>query len=55
MTSLVTVIITSTLVLLFELEFPFRSWLGVDGTDWSRAIEHIQYMISGSGMGGMRM
>ncbi|MBV8637875.1 MAG: DUF4239 domain-containing protein [Candidatus Eremiobacteraeota bacterium] len=46
MTSTVTIIITATLVLLFELQNPFRSGLGIDATDWSAVIDHIHFMQS---------
>ena len=47
MTSAVTVIITTTLVLLFELQYPFRSGLGIDSSDWSAVIDHIHWMQTG--------
>lgn len=54
MTATVTVIITSLLVLLFELQYPFRSDLRILPDSWNGAIEHIHIMQSGSQM-DMRM
>jgi hypothetical protein len=54
MTSTVVTIIVSTLVLLFELQFPFRSDVGIGHDAWSRAVDHIHQMESGS-MPKMRM
>jgi hypothetical protein len=54
MTSAVTIIITSTLVLLFELQYPFRSNLSISSDSWKGVIEHIHFMQSGSQM-DMRM
>lgn len=48
MTSSVTVIITSTLVLLYELQHPFRTGLGIPPVDWIAAIEHIHWMQAAS-------
>ena len=47
MTSIVTIIITSTLVLLFELQYPFHAGHGILPTDWSAAIDHIHSMQTG--------
>ena len=47
MMSSVVVIITATLVLLFELQYPFRSDVGLDPGAWERALAHIQQMQSG--------
>ena len=48
MTATVTAIITSLLVLLFELQYPFRSDLRILPQSWNGAIEHIHLMQSGS-------
>ena len=48
MTSAVTVIVASTLILLFELQYPFRSNIGVPSDDWVAVIDHIQSMQTGS-------
>lgn len=47
MTAAVTIIMTATLVLLFELQYPFRSGLGIDSNDWSAVIDHIHWMQTG--------
>ena len=47
MTSTVVVMIASTLVLLFELQYPFRSPIGVGPQAWTAALEHIQEMQTG--------
>lgn len=54
MTSAVTVIIASTLILLFELQYPFRSNIGVPSDDWVAVIDHIHQMQTGAQM-EMRM
>jgi hypothetical protein len=54
MTSAVTIIIASTLVLLFELQYPFRSSLSIPSDSWQGVVEHIHFMQSGSQM-DMRM
>jgi hypothetical protein len=48
MTSAVTIVVTATLVLLFELQYPFQSDLRISSNDWSGAVAHIQAMQSGS-------
>jgi hypothetical protein len=47
MTSTVVIMIASTLVLLFELQYPFRSPIGVGPQAWNAALEHIQEMQTG--------
>lgn len=47
MTATVVVIITSILVLLFELQYPFRSNLSISPRAWLEAIEHIHQMQTG--------
>jgi hypothetical protein len=47
MTSTVTTIIVSTLVLLFELQYPFRSDVGISPDAWMGAVDHIHQMQSG--------
>jgi uncharacterized membrane protein YfcA len=54
MTSAVTIIVTATLVMLFELQYPFQSDLRIQPDDWSAVVAHIQYMMSGP-LAGMRM
>jgi Protein of unknown function (DUF4239) len=54
MTSAVTVVIVSLLVLLFELQYPFRSQVGVGPEAWSGVVSHIRLMQTGSQM-QMRM
>ena len=53
MTSAVVTIIVSTLVMLFELQDPFRSSVGVTSQAWSEALAHIHEMQQGP-MAGMR-
>ena len=54
MTAAVTVIIVSTLILLFELPYPFRATIGVPPDDWQAVIAHIHAMQTGQ-MTNMRM
>ena len=54
MTATVAIIVTSMLVLLFELQYPFRSDLRIQPESWTAAIHHIHIMQTGSQM-GMRM
>lgn len=59
MTSCVVTIIVSTLVLLFELQYPFRSDIGIGPDAWKSAISHIHGMQAGGtppgGMPDMKM
>ena len=48
MTSTVVTIIVSILVLLFELQFPFRSDVGIGPETWQGAVEHIHQMQAGT-------
>jgi hypothetical protein len=48
MTAAVVIIIVSALVLLFELQYPFRSAVRVQPDAWRNAINHIHLMESGS-------
>jgi len=54
MTASVTIIIASTLVLLFELQYPFRTSLRIGPDDWIAEIHHIELMQNGAQM-DMRM
>ena len=54
MTSAVTIIMTTTLVLLFELQCPFQSDLRIAPDDWNGVVSHIEFMQSGA-QGEMRM
>jgi hypothetical protein len=54
MTAIVTVLLTSLLVLLFELQFPFRTDLRITAANWVGAVNHIHAMQAGSLM-DMRM
>jgi hypothetical protein len=54
MTSTVAIIVTATLVLLFELQYPFQSDLRVPPDDWSGVIMHIETMQAGP-QSSMRM
>ena len=47
MTAAVTIVVSSTLVLLFELQYPFQSDLRITSDDWTGAIAHIHAMQSG--------
>jgi hypothetical protein len=48
MTSCVAVMATSVLVLLFELQYPFRTGVRIGPDDWSAVIRHIAVMQGGS-------
>lgn len=48
--STVVTIIVCILVLLFELQYPFRSDVGIGPDAWERAVEHIHQMQSGGQM-----
>lgn len=48
MTSAVTIIVTTTLVLLFELQCPFQSDLRITPDDWNGVVNHIEFMQDGS-------
>lgn len=50
MTSTVVTIIVSVLVLLFELQFPFRSDVGIGPDAWRAAVTHIHQMEMDRGM-----
>jgi hypothetical protein len=54
MTSSVVVIVTSLLVLLFELQYPFRTSLGIAPDAWTGVIQHIGIMQAGN-QANMRM
>lgn len=47
MTGTVATIIVCTLVLLFELQYPFRSDVGIGPDAWNGAVEHIHEMQAG--------
>ena len=55
MTSAVAVLIASLFVLIFELQYPFRSSLGVTSETWSGLIQHIGDMDRMNGPMTMRM
>ena len=54
MTSVVVTIMVSTMVLLFELQYPFRSDVGVGADAWRDAVHHIHQMQTGT-IANMRM
>lgn len=54
MTSAVAIVLSATLVLLFELQYPFQSDLRIQPDDWNAVVAHIKYMQSGP-QAGMRM
>jgi hypothetical protein len=47
MTSTVVIMIVSTMVLLFELQYPFRSSIGIGPEPWQAALVHIHEMQTG--------
>jgi len=46
MTGAVAVVIATMMVLIFELQSPFRSPIGISSSAWSAVIAHIEYMDS---------
>jgi len=54
MTATVAIVITSVLVLLFELQYPFRSSIGIPPDCWSAFTDHIQLMQK-AGQADMKM
>jgi hypothetical protein len=54
MTATVTITITSALVLLFELQYPFRSDLRITPASWSATIDHI-YLMQTDSRSSMKM
>jgi len=54
MTSTVVTMIVSILVLLFELQYPFRSNVGIGPEAWQEAVAHVRQMQTGE-MKNMRM
>ena len=50
MTAVVTTLIVSMLVLLFELQYPFRSDIGIGPEIWTGTLEHIKFMQMGGQM-----
>jgi hypothetical protein len=48
MTSTIVILIVSILVLLFELQYPFRSAISIAPTAWTDAIDHIHQMQDGN-------
>jgi hypothetical protein len=54
MTAAVAIVVVSVLVLLFELQYPFRSGLGLQPDAWSSFIEHI-HLMQNAGQMDMRM
>jgi hypothetical protein len=54
MTAAVAIVVVSVLVLLFELQYPFRSGLGIPPDAWSSFIEHI-HLMQNAGQMDMRM
>lgn len=55
MTSTVVIIIVSMLVLLFELQYPFRSDIGIGPAAWKATANHIRLMQSGESGDQMKM
>ena len=55
MTSTVVIIIVSMLVLLFELQYPFRSDIGIGPDAWKATADHIRLMQSGESGDQMKM
>lgn len=54
MTSTVVTVIASILVLLFELQYPYRSGVGIGPEAWTSALAHLRRMQTGE-IAGMRM
>jgi hypothetical protein len=54
MTSIVATILAAVLVLLFELQYPFRSDIGIGPDTWKATAGHIKMMEAGDQM-NMRM
>lgn len=54
MTASVAVLIASMLVLVFELEYPFRSDLGIDAAPWLGFQAHV-HLMQDRGSAAMRM
>lgn len=54
MTAAVTVLIVSMIVMIFELQYPFRGDLGIPPNAWVGLLNHIHYMDAYS-PGNMRM
>jgi hypothetical protein len=54
MTSTVALVVAATLVLLFELQYPFRSNIGISPDAWHGLIAHIHLMETG-GQPAMRL
>lgn len=48
MTATVVSMLVATLVLLFELQFPFRSGIGIDNSTWVGALDHLHEMMQGT-------
>lgn len=48
MTACVAVIISAVLVLLFELQYPFRTSLRVSSDNWAAVVSHIEFMENGA-------
>jgi hypothetical protein len=47
MTACVAIMVTSVLVLLFELQYPFRTGLRISSDEWSAVVHHINTMQTG--------
>jgi hypothetical protein len=54
MTSTVVIVIVAVLVLLFELQYPFRSAIRIQPTAWQAALDHI-HLMEGGDQAHMRM
>lgn len=55
MIACVAAIVASMFVLIFELQFPYRSGMSIESAPWVGVIDHIRYMDSGAASMHMRM
>ncbi|GAC1405610.1 MAG: hypothetical protein NVSMB64_10590 [Candidatus Velthaea sp.] len=51
----VAIVVASMFVLIFELQYPYRSGMAIGSAPWMGVIQHIRYMESGGAAMNMRM